>query len=335
MSSTQMSNEHATQIPSAATVDPKLEVVVIPVSDVDRAKRFYESLGWRLDADFATGEDWRVVQMTPPGSPCSVMFGKGLTTAVPGSVQGTFLVVDDIEAARAELIGHGVDVSEVFHFEGPPPCRRDEGTRAGSGPEGRSYFSCASFSDPDGNGWLLQEVKTRLPGRGLSSLDVPTLTELLRETEKHHGEYEPTAPKHHWSEWYAAYIVAREQREDSRGGSQRCARSTWQAPAAEVIPGGGPMARLSRLSRRGGVPDFRTPGRSDSCPNPNTPAASMTLGSAVGITSVWWADAHLPPIDDPMHDERDDRRAWSGLSDSACRRLAGQRHSRVNHGDAR
>ena len=99
-------------------VDMKLEVVVIPVSDVDRAKRFYGSLGWRLDADFAAGEDWRVVQMTPPGSPCSIMFGKGFTTAVPGSVQGTFLVVDDIEAARAELIGHGVDVSEVFHFEG-------------------------------------------------------------------------------------------------------------------------------------------------------------------------------------------------------------------------
>ena len=120
MSSTQTSNEHATQIPSAATVDLKLEVVVIPVSDVDRAKRFYESLGWRLDADFASGEDWRVVQMTPPGSPCSVHFGKGITTAAPGSVQGTFLVVDDIEAARAELIGRGVDVSEVFHFEAPP-----------------------------------------------------------------------------------------------------------------------------------------------------------------------------------------------------------------------
>ena len=117
----------------------KLEIVVFPVSDVDRAKRFYESLGCRLDADFANGDDWRVVQMTPPGSACSILFGKGLTTAVPGSVQGTFLVVDDIEAARAELIGHGVDVSEVFHFEGAPPCRRDEGTRAGPGP-GRSLL---------------------------------------------------------------------------------------------------------------------------------------------------------------------------------------------------
>lgn len=190
--------------------DLKLEVVVIPVADVDRAKRFYERLGWRLDADFASGEDWRVVQLTPPGSPCSVMFGKGLTTAVPGSVQGTFLVVDDLEAARAELIGHGVDVSEVFHFEGGLHVVGTNGRAPGPDPEGRSYYSYASFSDPDGNGWLLQEVKTRLPGRGFS-MDVATLTELLRETEKRHGEYEPTAPKHHWSGWYAAYIVARRQ----------------------------------------------------------------------------------------------------------------------------
>ena len=218
MSSTQMSNEHAIKTPTAATVGLKLEVVVIPVSDVDRAKRFYESLGWRLDADFTNGEDWRVVQMTPPGSPCSVMFGKGFTTAVPGSLQGAFLVVDDVEAARAELIGHGVDVSEAFHFE--DNLIRVAGTKGrmpGSDPNGSSYFSFASFSDPDGNSWLLQEVKTRLPGRGLS-LDVATLTDLLRETETHHGEYEPTAPKHHWSGWYAAYIVARERgmtREDA------------------------------------------------------------------------------------------------------------------------
>jgi catechol 2,3-dioxygenase-like lactoylglutathione lyase family enzyme len=211
MSSTQMSNEHATQIPSAGMVDMKLEVVVIPVSDVDRAKRFYESLGWRLDADFASGDDWRLVQMTPPGSPCSVMFGRGFTSAVPGSVEGTFLVVDNLEAARARLIGQGVDVTEVFHFDGN--LLRVAGTKGrvpGPDPDGRSYFSFASFSDPDGNSWLLQEVTTRLPGRGLSS-DVVTLTELLRETEERHGGYEPTAPKHHWSEWYAAYIVARER----------------------------------------------------------------------------------------------------------------------------
>ena len=210
MSSTQTSNEHATRVPTTA-VDLKLEVVPLPVADVDRAKRFYESLGWRLDADFASGDEWRVVQLTPPGSPCSVSFGKGYTTAVPGSVQGTFLVVDDIEAARAELVGHGVEVSDVFHFDGNLlHVTGTKGRVPGPDPKGSSYFSFASFSDPDGNSWLLQEVKARFPGRGLSS-DVATLTELLRETEQRHGGYEPTAPKHHWSTWYAAYIVARER----------------------------------------------------------------------------------------------------------------------------
>ena len=128
--STQTIHEDATHIGTPATTDLKLEVVVIPVSDVDRAKRFYESLGWRLDADFASGDDWRLVQMTPPGSPCSVMFGKGFTPAVPGSVQGTFLVVDDLEAARAQLIGHGVEVSEVFHFEGDLLNVTEQGTHA-------------------------------------------------------------------------------------------------------------------------------------------------------------------------------------------------------------
>jgi catechol 2,3-dioxygenase-like lactoylglutathione lyase family enzyme len=208
--STQTINENATHIRSAANVDLKLEVVVIPVTDVDRAKRFYESLGWRLDADFANGDDWRLVQLTPPGSPCSVMFGKGFTSAVPGSVQGTFLAVDNLEAARAELVGHGVDVSEVFHFEGDRLVVGTKGRTPGRDPEGRSYLSFSSFSDPDGNSWLLQEVTGRLPGRGLS-LDLATMTALLQETEKRHGQYEPTAPKHHWSEWYAAYIVARMQ----------------------------------------------------------------------------------------------------------------------------
>jgi catechol 2,3-dioxygenase-like lactoylglutathione lyase family enzyme len=174
------------------------------VSDVDRAKRFYQSLGWRLDADFA-GEDWRAVQLTPPGSPCSIHFGKGVTTAVPGSVQGLFLVVDDIEAARAELIAKGVDVSEPFHYAGIRGPRLP-----GPDPERRSYASYASFNDPDGNSWLLQEIKARFPGRGLS-LDVTTLMALLREAEQHHGEYERTAPPHHWSAWYAAYAVARER----------------------------------------------------------------------------------------------------------------------------
>ena len=211
MSSTLMSNEHATRIPTAGMVDMKLEVIIIPVSDVDRAKRFYGNLGWRLDADFTTGEDWRVVQLTPPGSPCSILFGKGITTAAPGSVQGPFLIVDDIAAARAELIGHGANVSEVFHFDGGLHVTGTYGRVQGPDPEGQSYRSWASFSDPDGNGWLLQEIKTRLPGRGLSNMDVATLTEFLREAEERHGEYEPSAPKHHWSGWYASYIVARQR----------------------------------------------------------------------------------------------------------------------------
>ncbi len=187
--------------PGAATVDLKLEVVAIPVSDVDRAKAFYGGLGWRLDADFMIGKDFRAVQLTPPGSPCSIHLN---TTAVPGSAKGMFLVVSDIEAARRQLIARGADVSDVFHFDG------DHHPVPGLGPEGQPYAWYASFNDPDGNQWVVQEVTTRLPGRGLS-LDVTTLTELFQETEKRHGTYEPTAPKHHWSGWYAAYVVARER----------------------------------------------------------------------------------------------------------------------------
>ena len=222
--STQTINENAATIGSIATTDLKLEVVVIPVSDVDRAKRFYESLGWRPDADFSNGDDWRLVQMTPPGSPCSVMFGKGFTSAAPGSVQGTFLVVDDLESARSRLIGYGVDVSDVFHFDGDLlRAAETKGRVPGPDPKGRSYFSFASFRDPDGNSWLLQQVTTRFPGRGLSR-DTTTLIELLQEAEKRHGEYEPTAPKHHWSDWYAAYIVAREQGRSSEQAAEEGAR---------------------------------------------------------------------------------------------------------------
>jgi catechol 2,3-dioxygenase-like lactoylglutathione lyase family enzyme len=161
MSSTQLSTERpATGRPAAATVDLKLEVVVIPVSDVDRAKSFYEDLGWRLDADFAAGDHWRVVQFTPPGSPCSIHLGKGLTTAAPGSAKSLYLVVSDIDAARVALVDHGVDVGGVFHYAGIRGPRLP-----GPDPERRSYRSFASFSDPDGNDWLLQEIKTRLPGR--------------------------------------------------------------------------------------------------------------------------------------------------------------------------
>jgi catechol 2,3-dioxygenase-like lactoylglutathione lyase family enzyme len=212
MASTPMRSEHATQLPSAANAATKLEVVVVPVSDVDRAKRFYRNLGWRLDGDFATGTDFRVVQVTPPGSQCSIIFGTGITTAAPGSVQELMLVVSDVEAARAELIGCGVDVSEPFHDVGGVFHHAGKTGRVpGPDPQGRSYQTWASFNDPDGNGWLLQEIKTRLPGRAGVVLDVGTVAELLRETEERHGKYEPTAPKHHWSRWYAAYIVARER----------------------------------------------------------------------------------------------------------------------------
>jgi catechol 2,3-dioxygenase-like lactoylglutathione lyase family enzyme len=209
--STETVREHATPAVTAAALDQKIEVMILPVADVDRSRRFYEGLGWRVDADFAHGDDWRVVQLTPPGSPCSVMFGKGFTTAEPGSVQGSFLVVDDVEAARAELLRHGVDVSEVFHFEGGQlRAAGAKGRQPGPDPDGRSYFSFASFTDPDGNSWLVQQVRARFPGRGFSA-DVTSLTELLREAEQRHGEYEPTAPKHHWADWYGAYIVARER----------------------------------------------------------------------------------------------------------------------------
>jgi catechol 2,3-dioxygenase-like lactoylglutathione lyase family enzyme len=190
--------------PAAATVDLKLEVVVLPVSDVDRSKRFYESLGWRVDGDFTNGPDWRAVQMTPPGSPCSIHFGKGITAAEPGSIRNLYLTVSNLATGRAELIARGADVSEPFHFTsiGGAPL-------PGPHPDGRSYSTYATFSDPDGNSWLLQEITTRLPGRGFSSLDIATLTDLLKDAENGHGQYEPTAPKHHWSDWYAAYIVAR------------------------------------------------------------------------------------------------------------------------------
>jgi catechol 2,3-dioxygenase-like lactoylglutathione lyase family enzyme len=210
MSDTLTGNEQSVRSPAAPTAELKLEVVIIPVADVDRSKRFYGNLGWRLDADFANDDGWRVVQMTPPGSPCSIIFGKGVTTAAPGSVQGSFLIVDDVAAARAELARQGADVTEVFHFEGGLHVFGTRGRIPGPDSKGDSYRSWASFSDPDGNSWMLQQIKTRLPGRGFGS-DVATMTGLLREAEEWHGKYEPTAPKHHWSQWYASYIVARER----------------------------------------------------------------------------------------------------------------------------
>lgn len=196
-------------------MDMKLEVLVIPVSDVDRAKAFYENLGWRLDIDITVG-DFRALQITPHNSEASIIFGKGVTSAKPGSVSNLVLAVDDVDAARDYLVARGVDVSEIFHYAGGPFNNSVENPRvAGRDPEGRSYFSFASFDDPDGNGWLLQEITSRLPGREWEStqeraMDVATLAELLHETEEHHGGYEKTHAAHHWWDWYAPYLSARQ-----------------------------------------------------------------------------------------------------------------------------
>lgn len=194
----------------ARPLEMKLEVVAIPVSDVDRAKEFYAKLGWRPDADFVVGDTFRVVQFTPPGSPSSIHFGTGITSAAPGSAQGLFLVVSDIEAARAELVGHGAKVSEVFHRAGP-----GQPAVSGRDPEGRSYVSYATFNDPDGNGWLLQEITTRLPGRvDPDNAAFSSSTELaaaLRRAAAAHGEHEARDGGRHdenWPDWYAVYMVA-------------------------------------------------------------------------------------------------------------------------------
>lgn len=213
MNSTPMGSARANQIPEAAPTDLKLEVVVIPVSDVDRAKNFYGKLGWRLDADFLFDNGFRVIQFTPPGSACSVQFGTRMTSAAPGSAHGNYLVISNIEAARNDLAARGANVSEVFRPATPGSQFQPEGTgRRTSGPaaDHASYSSFSTFSDPDGNSWLLQEVTTRLPGRGLSN-DVATLANLLHETEEHHGAYETNHAKHNWWDWYAAYMNARQQ----------------------------------------------------------------------------------------------------------------------------
>jgi len=197
-------------------VDMRLEVIIIPVSDPDRAKAFYEKLGFRLDGDFVVDDKLRVLQFTPPRSEASIIFGKGVTTAKPGSIKGLVLAVDDIDTARAELIARGAEVSEIFHYASFPFNNSVDNTRiSGRDPEGRTYFTFASFEDPDGNAWLVQEVTARLPGREWKSksapaADVATLAELLRETEQHHGQYEKTHGKHNWWDWYAPYLSARE-----------------------------------------------------------------------------------------------------------------------------
>jgi len=212
-----MAEEDKTRIPG---VDMKLEIVVIPVSDVDRAKAFYSKLGWRLDADFDSGHDFRVIQFTPPGSGCSVIFGKNVTAATPGSAQGLYLIVSDLEAARKELLARGVQVSAAFHSGGDVYVGPDEpylfGSVRVSGPDPNhgSYRSFASFRDPDGNGWLFQEITTRLPRRVVGSTSYGSAGDLasaLRRAEAAHGEHEKRSGgqrDENWPEWYAAYMLA-------------------------------------------------------------------------------------------------------------------------------
>jgi catechol 2,3-dioxygenase-like lactoylglutathione lyase family enzyme len=207
--------------PTVAPVDMKFEIVVIPVSDVDRAKDFYSKLGWRLDADYDSGKDFRVIQFTPPGSGCSIIFGKNVTPAAPGSAQGLYLIVSDIQAARQALLDRGVEISEVFHDQAGAYAGTDEPYLFGrvrvTGPdaEHRSYRSFASFRDPDGNGWLFQEITTRLPGRidsaATTFASANDLASAFRRAEAAHGEHEKRTGgqrDENWPEWYAAYMIA-------------------------------------------------------------------------------------------------------------------------------
>jgi catechol 2,3-dioxygenase-like lactoylglutathione lyase family enzyme len=200
--STMEQNTTATQESPVATDPARFEVTTLPVADVDRAKAFYQRLGWRLDIDFKPSPDTRGVQFTPPGSQASIQFGQG-TSTMTEPLQGLFLVVEDIEAAREDLIARGADVSEIWHLE------PGQGRVAGLDPQRRSYFNRATFADPDGNTWVLQEITERLPGR-VEVRDSGALAELLHETSIHHGAFEAVAPPHDWWDWYAAYMDARE-----------------------------------------------------------------------------------------------------------------------------
>jgi catechol 2,3-dioxygenase-like lactoylglutathione lyase family enzyme len=211
-------------------MDMKLEILFIPVSDVDRAKHFYEKLGFRLDIDYVANEDFRVIQFTPPNSGASIIFGKGVTSAQPGSMDRPVLAVDDIDVSRDYLIARGVGVSEIFHYAGGPFNNAVENPHVGGrDPEGRSYYSFASFKDPDGNEWLLQEIQTRLPGREWKltqpqDMDVATLAGLLRETAEHHDNFEKTHAEHQWWDWYAPYLSARQSGsnpEEAAGAADR------------------------------------------------------------------------------------------------------------------
>jgi catechol 2,3-dioxygenase-like lactoylglutathione lyase family enzyme len=221
-------------------MDMKLEVLVVPVSDVDRAKAFYEKLGFRLDIDYVADENFRVIQFTPPGSEASIIFGNGIKSAKSGLADSLLLAVYDIDAARDDLIARGIDVSEVFHYAGGPLNNAVENPRVGGrDPQGRSYYSFASFEDPDGNGWLLQEIQARLPGREWKltrarAIDVATLAELLHETEEHHGHYEKTHAEHHWWDWYAPYLSARQN--GSSPEEAAAAADRYMEEVLQVLP---------------------------------------------------------------------------------------------------
>jgi catechol 2,3-dioxygenase-like lactoylglutathione lyase family enzyme len=214
----------------------KLEVVLFSVSDVDRAKAFYENLGWRFDIDIVEG-DFRGIQMTPPSSEASIIFGKGVTPDNSSSAHSLVLAVDDLDAVRKDLSDRGINVSEIFHYAGGPFNNAVEHPRIpGRDPQGRSYFSFASFEDPDGNVWLLQEIKERLPGRvweltQTGATDIPTLATLLRETAEHHDYYEKTHAEHHWWNWYAPYLNARQT-----GSSPEEAAAAADRYMEEVFP---------------------------------------------------------------------------------------------------
>ena len=234
MSSTPSTNGAATAAARAATAT-RLEMVVLPVSDVDRAKAFYVDLGWRIDADFSAG-DYRLVQLTPPGSDASIIFGSGVTGAKPGAGGDLLLVVDDMDAARADLVARGADVTEPFHDAGGGLAGGFYATpdkeAVGPDPERRSYATYARFSDPDGNRWLLQEITTRLPGR-VESLDVASLAALLKETSEHHDAFEKASPTHDWWDWYAAYADARQRGADPDAAD--AAADTYMAEAKGVL----------------------------------------------------------------------------------------------------
>jgi catechol 2,3-dioxygenase-like lactoylglutathione lyase family enzyme len=219
------STDTATSDTKIAKLDTKLEVIVIPVSDVDRAKEFYGRLGWRLDADYDNGSDFRVIQFTPPGSQCSIIFGKNVTAASPGSSQGLYLIVSDLAAAHDELLARGVEVSETFHDAGGVYAGPDEpylfgrARISGPDPEHRSYRSFASFHDPDGNGWLLQEITTRLPGRvagNTTYVSAADLAQALRRAAAAHGQHEARIGQAdpNWPDWYAEYMVREQSGEE-------------------------------------------------------------------------------------------------------------------------